>query len=288
MQTVPNTPLIINIGIISQYLAIRDIRSRHFASNQLPYREIAQHIRSVRKSVQWAYSYNSSDSTLVATGEYLYALCAPYSQQAISILNNSTAQAPTVTGPSNDSVLVGASASFTIVVTSSISYTVQWYRNGVIIPGANSLTYTLMNAQLTDSGSTFDAVITNSAGAVTSPVATLTVTAGLVASYYYGAIDYSNSINAGNDNVPYVGTFPITSGQPLSFTWPSGAANQFIVIRYPATETTKTTYANPPTNNGVIPGLAFDNIKTIGSYKYIFSRNGNPFAQDTANPLTFS
>jgi hypothetical protein len=48
--------------------------------------------------------------------------------------------------------------------------TYQWQKDGVDIPGANSRTYSLTDAQATDSGS-YAAVITNSLGTVTSPPA---------------------------------------------------------------------------------------------------------------------
>lgn len=288
MSTVPNTSTIIEVAIIAQYLSTRDIRSRKFATNQISNKRLPQHIRSVRKSVQWAYTNNPSDPSLTKTGEYLFALCPPYSQPALHIIVNSSAVAPIVTGPSNDAILIGANASFTISVVSSLPYVISWYRNGVLIPGETGLTYTLTNAQLTDSGSSFYAIATSSAGQGVSGTGILTVTAGLVASYYYGSTDYSDAINAGTNNVPFLGTFPITSGQPLSFTWPAPAAGQFIVVGYPATESTKTTFSNAPINNGVIPSLAFDNVKTIGATKLIFSRNGNPFGQNTLAPLIFS
>lgn len=286
MPTVPNTSTIINVAIIAQYLCIRDIHSRNFATNQIPNKRQASLIRSIRKSVQWAYGYNPADPTLIKTGEYLFALCPPYSQPALNTLANTSAVAPVVSGPTNDSVLIGQNASFTISVVSALSYTISWYRNGVLIPGETGLTYTLTNAQLTDSGSTFYATVANSAGQGVSATATLTVTAGLVGYYYYGS-DYSVALLAGNDTVPYQSTFPITTGQPLSVTFPSGAPNTFLVIKYPATETTKVSYSNLPLNVGAIPSLAFDQT-TIGQWKYVFSRTGNAFGLNYLNPLNLS
>lgn len=286
MATVPTTSTIINVAIISQYLSTRDIASKCFSANQVPNKRLPQLIRSIRKSVEWAYNYNPSDPTLLKTGEYLYALCAPYSQTALNILSNVSAVAPIVSGPSNNSVLIGQNASFTISVTSTISYTISWYRNGILIPGETGLTYTLSNAQLSDTGSTFYAIATNSAGQGVSNTGTLTVAAGLIGYYYYGD-DYSIALLSGNDAVPYQGTFPITTGQPLSVTFPSGAPNTFLVIKYPATETTKISYSNLPLNVGVIPSIAFDHT-TIGAWKYVFSRTGNTFGLNYLNPLTLS
>ena len=52
----------------------------------------------------------------------------------------------------------------------------QWLRNGTAIPGATSASLAITNLQASDSGSTFKVIVTNSLGAATSSVATLTVT----------------------------------------------------------------------------------------------------------------
>jgi hypothetical protein len=234
-------------------------------------------------------SLNPSSSTLRGTAEYVLSLCGKYLAQAISIVGNLTGYKPVITGPANEATTVGGSATFTVSVTSATPYVAQWYLNGVIIPGAVGLTYTISSALLSQNGNLYSVMITNLSGQVVSNQAVLTVTAGLVASYYFGATDFSTLLEANSDTVPYIGTFPITTGQPLSFTWPSGAANnQFIVVRYPATESTKTAYANAPLNNGLIPSIAFASVVTFGGFKYIFSRTGNPFSQNTSNPLIFT
>jgi hypothetical protein len=57
--------------------------------------------------------------------------------------------------------------------TAPLSY--QWQKNGVNIAGATSAGYTTPATVTSDSGSTFDVVVTNTAGTVTSSTATLTV-----------------------------------------------------------------------------------------------------------------
>lgn len=52
----------------------------------------------------------------------------------------------------------------------------QWLRNGMSIPGATSASLAITNLQPSDSGSTFQVIVTNALGAATSSVATLTVT----------------------------------------------------------------------------------------------------------------
>ena len=86
-------------------------------------------------------------------------------------------QAPGITThPSNKTVPVGASATFTVVASGTPPLSYQWERNHVNISGATSTSYTLTNAQLSDSGALFRCVVTNDFGNATSNDATLTVT----------------------------------------------------------------------------------------------------------------
>src|SRR3989454_9721893 len=57
--------------------------------------------------------------------------------------------------------------------TAPLSY--QWQKNGANITGATSASYTTPATTISDSGSTFAVVVTNTAGTVTSTAATLTV-----------------------------------------------------------------------------------------------------------------
>jgi glucose/arabinose dehydrogenase len=83
---------------------------------------------------------------------------------------------PTITGhPSNQSVLVGEAASFSVVATGTGTLTYQWQRNATNIGGATSPTFTLTAAALSDNGAKFRCLVTNSFGTATSNEATLTV-----------------------------------------------------------------------------------------------------------------
>lgn len=58
-----------------------------------------------------------------------------------------------------------------------------WYRNGTAIPNATNSTYTLVNAQLTDTGAQISCVATNNGGRITSTSSTLTVIAAPTQAY---------------------------------------------------------------------------------------------------------
>lgn len=84
---------------------------------------------------------------------------------------------PTVTvNPSNVTAPAGGIASFTVAASGSQPITYQWQRNGANLPGATSSTLTINPVQLTDSGSQYRAIVSNSFGTVASNVAILTVT----------------------------------------------------------------------------------------------------------------
>jgi hypothetical protein len=83
--------------------------------------------------------------------------------------------APSITQPASVTVMLGQTATFTISATGSGPMACQWYKNGVLIPGAMSCTYTTPSTSTTDSGAVYTVTVSNSAGSVTSGPATLTV-----------------------------------------------------------------------------------------------------------------
>ncbi len=126
-------------------------------------------------------SQNATVSTVNVTGVNFSANAAP--------------GAPTITTqPVNQTVTTGQTATFTVVAGGTAPLSYQWQKNGGNIAGATSASYTTPVMTTADSGSTFRAVVTNTAGTVTSAAATLTVNAAPVAGIQVG----STSINFGN------------------------------------------------------------------------------------------
>ena len=68
----------------------------------------------------------------------------------------------------------GLSATFTVLCTNQSPVYYQWRKNGATIAGATTSAYTLTNVQAAD-GAGYSAVISNASGAITSQVATLTL-----------------------------------------------------------------------------------------------------------------
>lgn len=289
MSTVPSIQTIINVAIISQYKAVQDIKSNNFSGRQAINKTLPNLLRTLRKSVQNTFNVNPNDPALTATSEYLFGLCSPYSQYALGIIGSQGGSLPVITGPANQSGLVGFNASFSVSVSGTGPFVYAWFRNGILVPGATTNTLSVPNAQLTDNGSQFFVTVTNATGTQVSGTATLTVTASIIGHWYAGGTDYSTLLAGGTDTVAYSGTFNITDGQPLVVPYPAGQLD-FIVCKFPVSQSAKTHYANPfgGFDQGVVPGLALA-VNTFGGNHYIFSQTGSPFGINNASgQITFS
>jgi beta-galactosidase len=78
--------------------------------------------------------------------------------------------------PASQSVAAGLTATFTVTATGASPLSYQWQENGTAIPSATASSYTTPATTAADNGETFDVVVSNTAGSVTSNTATLTVT----------------------------------------------------------------------------------------------------------------
>jgi len=89
--------------------------------------------------------------------------------------------APAITAqPSNAVTRVGGQATYVVSATGSAPLTYQWFKNGVLIAGASSPTYTTPPVTTADDGATFAAKASNGTGTVaTSSAASLRVLQGV-------------------------------------------------------------------------------------------------------------
>jgi hypothetical protein len=95
--------------------------------------------------------------------------------------------APVITAqPANKAVLAGSPVTLSVGATGAPSPSYQWRKNGGNIPGANGPTLTFAAASSGDAG-TYDVVIGNSVGSVTSAAANLRVITHIYAGYYFGS-----------------------------------------------------------------------------------------------------
>jgi hypothetical protein len=88
----------------------------------------------------------------------------------------SSGAAPAVAAqPSSQAVVVGQTATFSVIVNGSAPFAYQWQKDGMPIKGAISASYTTPPTTTSDNGSQFGVVVGNTAGRITSKTATLSV-----------------------------------------------------------------------------------------------------------------
>jgi len=89
---------IINIAKISEYLCANDIAKKGLWGGGVDH-QLPNKIYNIRKSVEWLYTLSPTNSTLIATSNYLYAICAPYNLKAAWIINNFSNGSTSPTSP---------------------------------------------------------------------------------------------------------------------------------------------------------------------------------------------
>lgn len=148
--------------------------------------------------------------------------------------------APTIgTQPASQTVLEGATATFSVTASGTAPLAYQWKKGGTAITGATSASYTTPATVLADSGSSFTVTVSNAAGSVTSSAATLTVNPAppTITTQPSGV-----TVTAGSTatfNVAATGTAPLT------YQWKKGGS-----AISGATSTSYTTAATSLADNG--------------------------------------
>jgi hypothetical protein len=136
------------------------------------------------------------------------------------------------TPPASQTVTAGQTATFSVTATGTATLTYQWYKNGSLIAGATSTTYTTPATVGGDSGSHFTVTVTNTAGTATSAPATLTVNTAPVIT----TPPASQTVSVGQR-----ATFSVvaTGTAPLTYQWYKGGS--------PIAGATSSTYTTPVT-----------------------------------------
>ncbi|MBK1877419.1 immunoglobulin domain-containing protein [Pelagicoccus mobilis] len=166
---------------------------------------------------------NPTDS--VNAGEY--SVVVTNSQGSVSsnvatlTVNLEPDSAPVVTThPLSQTVTAPASVTFSVESTGFPVPTYQWKKDGVDIPGANSVTYTIDPTSVEDAGD-YSVTLTNSEGSDTSNAATLAVNPPLVAPEI--------TLNPQSQTVPATSTVVFTSaasGNPEpTYQWQKNGVN---------------------------------------------------------------
>ena len=107
--------------------------------------------------------------------------CGGSSGDAAGSGSTSTVTAPTITTqPVSQTTATGAVVTFAVSASGGGTLGYQWYKDSAAISGATSASYTISSVAASDAAS-YDVVVTNSAGSVTSSTATLTIGATVTA-----------------------------------------------------------------------------------------------------------
>jgi hypothetical protein len=176
------------------------------------------------------------------------------SAMATLTVNAATVAPAITTQPTNQSVTVGQTATFSVAATGTAPLSYQWQKNSANISGATSASYTTPATASGDNGAKFDVIVSNTVGSQTSTVATLTVNAAAVAP--------TITTQPANQTVTLgqTATFSVTATgtAPLSYQWQKYSAN--------INGATSASYTTPATASGD-NGAKFDVIvsNTVGS-----------------------
>jgi len=125
------------------------------------------------------YTFSGWNTDSNGTGT-TYAEGANYTANTDAVMYAywSTNVPPSITTqPTNITVSVGQTATFSVAATGTPTLAYQWYTNNVAISGATGTNYTTSATILSDSGKVYTVVVTNSFGTATSSNAILFVTA---------------------------------------------------------------------------------------------------------------
>lgn len=222
-----------------------------------------------------------------------------------------------VTAPQSQSVLTGATVTFSVMVTGTTPFTYQWNKDGSPIGGATSASYTIAAAQGSDAGS-YTVTITNSVSSVTSTAAVLSVAAPTAPTITTQPA--SQTVNVGtvaSFSVVADGTAPFTyqwykdsapiggavaSTYSIAGTQASDAGNYTVVVTNSVGSTTSNaatlsinaqaiapTITTQPTSATVVLGSSVTfSVVASGSAPFTYQWKKNGTAIDNATSATLS
>jgi hypothetical protein len=125
--------------------------------------------------------------------------------------------APTITvQPVSTSVSVGQTATFSVTAAGTAPLQYEWRKGGTAIAGATAATYTTPATTTADNGSTFQVMVVNTAGSLSSDAAMLTVTAAAAPPSGADVVTYKNDLSRSGQNLTE-STLTLTNVAPATF-----------------------------------------------------------------------
>src|SRR5207253_956006 len=162
-------------------------------------------------------SYTTPSTTSADNGEQFTVVVSNTAGSVTSSVATLTVNSPpTITSqPASRTVTAGQTASFSVTATGTAPLSYQWQRAGVPPIWATLASYTTPSTTSGDNGAQFTVVVSNTAGSVTSSVATLTVNSPPTITTQPA----SRTVTAGQ-----TATFSVTATgtAPLSYQWQGG------------------------------------------------------------------
>jgi len=155
---------------------------------------------------------------------------------------------------------VGDNVSFRVGASSPYALGYQWLRGGFPLGGATSATLAVNSVSLTDDTATFQCVVTNNYGAVTSAVAILTVSSSPVPPTLPSAQDITNFVG---NNVTI--TVKASGTDPISYQWFFNGVQLSDANEYSGTATPTLNIANAQTSDGGVYSVVAQNSTGPGS-----------------------
>jgi beta-galactosidase len=173
----------------------------------------------------WTSTVDPDDSTKSAVvnfdGTSAYQVTVNYPGATLCVSGSSgsgSGSLPTITAqPTNQTVTVGQTATFSVAASSSGTLSYQWSKNGSPIAGATSSSYTTPATTASDNGAQFNVTVTDAAGSVISNSASLTV------------INAACNVDPG---VPGTLTASANASSQINLTWGASTAATGCVITY--------------------------------------------------------
>jgi len=192
------------------------------------------------------------------------------------------------TQPTNQTVTVGSTATFTVTATGQAPLSYQWYVFATPIKGATSVSYTTPITAPSDNGSFYFVVISNALGSIESSEVTLTVnTPPLINSPATATLleGLSGSFTITTTASP-VATVAVTGALPTGISFTAGASSGTGILsgtptvagKFPLTVTA---------SNGINPSATQNFTLTISTQApAITSVNSATFAESQADTFT--
>ena len=109
------------------------------------------------------------------SGAYSVSVASYFGQASVLVANLIVAELLITSQPASQFAWIGSNAVFQVGAGGTLPITYQWFRAGLVLPGATFPTLVLTNLQWTDDGAEFHVLVSNTVGTATSAVARLTV-----------------------------------------------------------------------------------------------------------------